>query len=113
MRDFFCLFYFPLKCDPLEKTPRKTEGYAYQDVMRRLLKWDLIFQATYSLPEIFDWHDQHAWCGGVGGEGEEVDKEDDGAHDDPGGDGGGVEGGGEGGDKEVGGAHDEKEIVEE
>ena len=47
---FLCLFYFPLKCDPLEKTSRKAEGYAYKDVVRRLLKWDSIFKATYSLP---------------------------------------------------------------
>ena len=49
-----CLFYFPLKCDPLEKTPRKAEGYAYQDTVCRLLEWDSIFKATYSLPQTFD-----------------------------------------------------------
>ena len=38
---FFCvLFYFPLKWDPLEKTPRKVEGYAYQDVVQILFNWD-------------------------------------------------------------------------
>ena len=47
---FLCLFYFPLKCDPLEIFFRKAEGYAYQDLVRRLLKWDSIFKATYSLP---------------------------------------------------------------
>ena len=31
-----CLFYFPLKCDPLEKNPRKAEGYAYQDIVRTM-----------------------------------------------------------------------------
>ena len=25
---FLCLFYFPLKCHPLEKNPRKAAGYA-------------------------------------------------------------------------------------
>ena len=51
---FLCVFYFPLKCDPLEETPRKAEDYAYHDEVRRLSKWDSIFKATYSLPQTFD-----------------------------------------------------------
>ena len=52
--DYFCVFYFLLKCDPLKETPRKSEDYACQDVVRRLSKWDSIFKATYSLPQTFD-----------------------------------------------------------
>ena len=53
---FLCVFYFPLKCDPLEETPKKAADYAYHVKVRRLSKWDSIFKATC------DCHDQHAWC---------------------------------------------------
>ena len=49
-----CVFYFPKKHDPLENTPRKAEGFAYQDIVRRLLKWASIFKENYSLPQTFD-----------------------------------------------------------
>ena len=49
-----CLFYFPLKHDQIKETLRKAEGYARQDVVRILSKWDSIFNATFSLPQTFD-----------------------------------------------------------
>ena len=58
----YCGFFVLLKCDPFEETPRKAEGYACQDKVRRLSKWDSIFKANYSLQQTFDGHDQHACC---------------------------------------------------
>ena len=37
---FFMFVLFPAEMWPLEKTPRKAEGCAYQDVVQILLKWD-------------------------------------------------------------------------
>ena len=42
---FFVFVLFPAEMWPTWKTPRKAEGYAYQDVVRGLLKWDSIFKA--------------------------------------------------------------------
>ena len=50
---FLCVFYFPLKYDPVEETPKKAAGNAYHYKVRRLSKWDSIFKATYSVPQTF------------------------------------------------------------
>ena len=47
---FFVFVFFPLRnVTHLKKTPRKTEGCAYQDIVRILLEWDSIFKTSYSL----------------------------------------------------------------
>ena len=62
-KSIFCVcFFFCWNVTHLKETPRKAEGYAYQSKVRILSKLDSNFKATYSLPQTFDWHDQHAWC---------------------------------------------------
>ena len=58
---FYLFFYFPLKYDPLEQTPRKAEGYACQNVLCRLSKCDSIFKATYSHKHLIDMISMHVF----------------------------------------------------